>query len=257
MDLEAVRVLAWPEFLACPGQLHQAFTKENGQLTYDCQFVFDLTTPLAAEQVGVGYHLQKNEIILIIHNEAEMTSLVGDLLRKLLLMRITVLHTEISSKYSVETISILEDEFAVLINTSHPSIITRLGDGLKCAALRMSRCRKFCLELDMSTSLHDWYAEHKEAITSCDDIHQMKVRRARLYVTNHTIYSHCFDCKPHWWLCLCFCWLLSAPCYMSYRKLTCTDIYVEIHGEITPAKCVQDESSRVAIDSSRRCYQTV
>ena len=50
----------------------------------------------------------RNQLVLIVQNVDHMTYLMEEFLRKLLLMRVTVIHTEIASRYSVETISILE-----------------------------------------------------------------------------------------------------------------------------------------------------
>ncbi|XP_041372424.1 uncharacterized protein LOC121385724 [Gigantopelta aegis] len=251
---DAIRILSWAEFVACPHKLSSLFTKSGGTFIYDEQVVCDLTTP---ESSNIGLTLQRHQLVLIVQNVDHMAYLMEEFLRKLLLMRVTVIHTEIASRYSVETISILEDDFAVLVNSRHPSIKTRLTDGLKRAATCMSRCEKFCLEFDMSELIGNWYSEQRGAITSCDDIHQVKTRRTRIYVTNHSIYKHCFDCQTKWCFFLCICWLFSAPCYMSYRSFTCVDIYISLQGEIISANHMQDETSRVAVTSQVKGYQAL
>ncbi|KAK6173667.1 hypothetical protein SNE40_017078 [Patella caerulea] len=162
-----------------------------------------------------------------------MAEVIQEMMTKLLLMRITVIHTEIASKYSVEKVSILEDDFAVLINTSHPSLRKQLSHSLQEAAVHTAKNRRFCLEIDLTETMKNWYTENRDAFTSCDDIHSMKMRRTRLYVTNHSIYSHRYDCSPKWIIFLGLCWIVAAPCYFIFRKLTCRDIRVTIDGEIT------------------------
>ncbi|ESO93835.1 hypothetical protein LOTGIDRAFT_153308 [Lottia gigantea] len=175
----------------------------------------------------------RNETVILVKSTLEMSEVIQELMTKLILMRITVIHTEIASKYSVEKVSILEDDFAVLINSNHPSLKKQFSDSLQEAAVHTAKNSRFCLEIDLTETMKSWYTENRDAFTSCDDIHSMKMRRTRLYVTNYSIYSHYFDCSPKWIIFLGLCWLVSAPCYFIFRKLTCSDIRVVINGEIT------------------------
>ncbi|CAL1545980.1 unnamed protein product, partial [Lymnaea stagnalis] len=208
-------------------------------LIYDRRQVINLTQSTCIDDVVVNVY--KDNVVLTTTTQDQL-ALIHDLfLRRLLLLKITIYHTEISSKYSVETVSIVEGHLlsTLVLDVVEKSpessvhISNKTGQGL------------FKLILDISDLLLDWYMEVRDAITSCDDIHSVKSRRTRLCVTNHTLYKHGLDCSPKWILFLCICWILFVPCYKVYRKLTCADIRVKLKCDVTSATYyIQNEATR-------------
>ncbi|XP_059173233.1 uncharacterized protein LOC131953849 [Physella acuta] len=257
MSNQALRVLGWAEFIAHPSRLHTIFSNsKSGELIYDKRHVINLTQSTAIDDVIVDVY--KDNVVLTTSTQDQLALVHEMFLRRMLLMRITIYHTEISSKYSVERVSIVEDDFAVLVNGQHPSIRQQIASGFQVSMRYLNRNQHFCFELDISELLLDWYMEVRDAITSCDDIHSLKSRRTRLCVTNHTLYNHSLDCSPKWILFLCICWVLFVPCYKVYRKLTCADIRVKLKCDVTSATYyIHNEATRVQLKNNRRNYDTV
>ncbi|CAG5131852.1 unnamed protein product [Candidula unifasciata] len=241
---QALRILGWAEFIAHPSRLHAIFSNTRaGELIYDGNHVINLTQTTSIEDVEVNVY--KDNIVLTTKTQNQLALVHDMFFQRMLLLRITIDHTEISSKYSVETVSIVEDDFAVLLNGQHPSIRQQIKSGFQASMHYLNRNQKFCLELDLSELLLDWYMEVRDAITSCDDIHSVKSKRTRLCVTNHTLYNHSLDCSPKWILFLCICWILFVPCYRLYRKLTCADIRIKLKCDVTCATYyIQNEATR-------------
>ncbi|XP_025100767.1 uncharacterized protein LOC112568001 isoform X1 [Pomacea canaliculata] len=252
-----MRVLEWAVFSAHPARLHCCFSSRDGQHTCDPQQVLDLTDPSQTEDLAV--HLVSDDIVLRVNTCEELCHVVWRLQQQLLLTRVTVYHTEIASRHSVETVTIIEDDFAVLLNFSHPALSWQLAKAAHRALECMSRDRNFCLEIDLTDVLLDWYMLNRDAITSCDDIHNLRTRRTRVCVTNHSAYSHQFDCSPKWIVFLCLCWIVFVPCYIAFRKLTCSDIRVKISCDVVGAGsvCVSSEQSRVVTQNKAKTYSSV
>ncbi|XP_055867011.1 uncharacterized protein LOC106073929 [Biomphalaria glabrata] len=253
----ALRVLGWAEFRAHPSRLHAMFTNNKaGQLVYDVRQVINLTQSTSIDDVNVAVY--KDNIVLTTSTSDQLAMVQDVFLRRMLLLKITIYHTEISSKYSVETVRIVEDDFAVLLNGHHPSVRPQVKSGFHLATRYVNKNQRFCLELDISDLLLDWYMEVRDAITSCDDIHSLKSKRTRLCVTNHSLYNHGLDCSPKWILFLCVCWILYVPCYRIWRKLTCADIRVKLKCDVTSATCyIHNETTRMQLKDSKRKYDSV
>ncbi|XP_076457472.1 uncharacterized protein LOC143291479 [Babylonia areolata] len=226
-----LRVLDWALFSAQPARLHCSFAYQDGRHVCDPALVFDLTRHGSCADVRVDD--TSDDVVLHVSTCEELCGVLCRLQRQLMLTRVTVYHTEISSRHSVETVSIVEDDFAVLVNFSHPSLSPSLARAAQRAVTCLSRDRHFCLEIDLTEVILDWYMLHRDAITSCDDIHNLRTRRARVCVTNHRAYRHQLDCSPQWIAFLCLCWILFVPCYVIHRKLTCSDIRVKVRCDVS------------------------
>ncbi|KAK7490264.1 hypothetical protein BaRGS_00018425 [Batillaria attramentaria] len=226
-------ILDWAVFCAHPARLHYSFSYQDGRHVCDPKTVLDLTQHGACD--GIAMEIERDDVVLRVNSCEELCHVIWRLQQHLTLTKITVYHTEIASRHSVETVTIVEDDFAVLINFSHPSLSWSLAKAAQRATACLRRDRNFCLEIDLTDVLLDWYMVHRDAITSCDDIHNLRTRRTRLCVTNHKVYSHQFDCSPKWIVFLCLCWIVSVPCYVIYRKLTCCDIRMKVQCEVASA----------------------
>ncbi|KAL5019907.1 hypothetical protein ScPMuIL_002799 [Solemya velum] len=176
--------------------------------------------------------------VLRVDNCPELETLSELLLSRPLFLRVTLVHTEVASKYSVDSISIWEGDFAVLVNTSHPSIRLQMSKALKKATYYMAKGQRFCIELDISEAIESWYIENQGAYPGCDDFHSAKSKHSRIYITNYTTFNHCFDCSPKWWLFFSPCWMMSAPCYFSFRRLTCKDLRVNLKADVTSIRSI-------------------
>ncbi|KAL5019898.1 hypothetical protein ScPMuIL_002790 [Solemya velum] len=190
----------------------------SGEVTRDCQ--------------------RKEGRVLRVDNCPELETLSELLLSRPLFLRVTLVHTEVASKYSVDSISIWEGDFAVLVNTSHPSIRLQMSKALKKATYYMAKGQRFCIELDISEAIESWYIENQGAYPGCDDFHSAKSKNSRIYITNYTTFNHCFDCSPKWWLFFSPCWMMSAPCYFSFRRLTCKDLRVNLKADVTSIRSI-------------------
>lgn len=155
----------------------------------------------------------ENGHILRVHTIKDLNDLAVLLYGKPLLMRINLVHTEVSSKYSADKITIWEGDFACVVNTSHRQVSSQLEWALKQAETHLNKGNKFCIEIELGDVVEGWYLQSLDLFSGCDDFHSTKTRNSRLILTNHTPYNHCFDCRPKWWLCLGPCWLLAAPVY--------------------------------------------
>ncbi|KAL5019906.1 hypothetical protein ScPMuIL_002798 [Solemya velum] len=155
--------------------------------------------------------------VLRVDNCPELETLSELLLSRPLFLRVTLVHTEVASKYSVGSISIWKGDFAVLVNTSHPSIRLQMSKALEKAKYFMAKGQRFCIELDISEAIESWYIENQEAYPGCDDFHSAKSKHSRTYITNYTTFNHCFDCSPKWWLFFSPCWMMSAPLFRNYE----------------------------------------
>lgn len=252
-----MRVLDWAVFCAHPARLHCSLSNQDGRHVCDPKIVLDLTQHGSCD--GVTMEIEKDDVVLRVRTCEELCHVIWRLQQRLTLTRVTVYHTEIASRHSVETVTIIEDDFAVLINFSHPSLSLSLAKAAQRATDCLRRDRHFCLEIDLTEVLLDWYMTNRDAITSCDDIHNLRTRKTRLCVTNHRVYSHQFDCSPKWIVFLCLCWIVFVPCYVIYRKLTCSDIRVKVQCDVIAAGTAlpTSESRRVIVQSGQRSYQSV
>ncbi|KAK7106694.1 uncharacterized protein [Littorina saxatilis] len=243
-----LRVVDWAVFTAHPARLHYSFTcSPSGRHVSDPKLIFDLSQSDACLDVTMDE--SSDDVVLRVSNCEELCHVMWRLQQQLLLTRVTVYHTEIASRHSVETVTIVEDDLAVLVNFSHPSLSLLLTKAAQRAVSCISRDRNFCLEIDLTDALLDWYMTHRDAITSCDDIHNLRTRRTRVCVTNHRAYSHQFDCSPKWIAFLCLCWIFFVPCYVLYRKITCSDIRVKVLCDVASANnsSASCEQKRVTI----------
>ena len=97
------------------------------------------------------------------------------------------------------------------------------------------------VQIDLTEALLDWYMVNRDAITSCDDIHNLRTRRTRVCVTNHRAYSHQFDCSPKWIAFLCLCWVVFVPCYVVSHGspvIVLVPCYVVSHGSPVIVSCL-------------------
>ncbi|KAL8596225.1 hypothetical protein ACOMHN_021265 [Nucella lapillus] len=240
-----LRVLDWALFSAQPARLHCSFAYQDGRHVCDPTLIFDLTHRSGCSDVDIDE--ASDDVVLHVSTCEELCRVLWRLQRQLMLTRVTVYHTEISNRHTVETVSIVEDEFAVLVNFSHPSLSPSLARAAQRAVTCLSRDRRFCLEIDLTEVILDWYMFNRDAITSCDDIHNLRTRRTRVCVTNHRAYRHQFDCSPQWVAFLCICWIMFVPCYVVYRKITCSDIRVKVRCDVTTlgASCSSGDPKRL------------
>ena len=102
-------------------------------------------------------------------------------------------------------------------------------------------CVSRVVQIDLTEALLDWYMVNRDAITSCDDIHNLRTRRTRVCVTNHRAYSHQFDCSPKWIAFLCLCWVVFVPCYVVSHGspvIVFVPCYVVSHGSPVLVSCL-------------------
>ncbi|XP_062570184.1 uncharacterized protein LOC134232243 [Saccostrea cucullata] len=189
--------------------------------------------------------------ILRVQTIEDLNDLAVLIYGKPLLMRINLVHTEVSSKYSADKISIWEGDFACVLNTGHRQVRSQLEWALKQAESHLNKGNRFCIEIELGDVVEGWYLQSLDLFSGCDDFHSTKTRNSRLILTNHTPYNHCFDCRPKWWLCFGPCWLVTAPAYYVYRRLTCTDLKLKIKAPVTSLPGARRKS--MTSDSSQSC----
>ncbi|KAL5019903.1 hypothetical protein ScPMuIL_002795 [Solemya velum] len=236
MEDVAILVLPWAEFMLAPNRRNKMLSNIQGALGCDISSVFQLTKDDML--IGNDIHRTVEGRVLRVDNCPELETLSELLLGRPLFLRVTLVHTEVASKYSVDSISIWEGDFAVLVNTSHPSIRLQMSKALKKATYYMAKGQRFCIELDISEAIESWYIENQGAYPGCDDFHSAKSKNSRIYITNYTTFNHCFDCSPKWWLFFSPCWMMSAPCYFSFRRLTCKDLRVNLKADVTSIRSI-------------------
>ncbi|XP_060073799.1 uncharacterized protein LOC132553562 [Ylistrum balloti] len=242
MDDEAVIITPWSEYLITAKHINDCSLQPHSLPPY---IAWDAILHLAPETDDLRHIIasSKNGHILRVDTERDVEELSDLLLNRPLLMRVTLVHTMVASKYSADTVSIWEGDYAVILNTRHQTIRAQLRKALNDAITFVTTRWRFCIEIDLSDIIEGWYLQTIDVYSGCDDFQTTKCRRSRIYVTNHMTYNHCFDCSPKWWLCFSPCWLLTAPCYIGYRRLTCKDIRLKLNAKVSPVRCLRRTSS--------------
>ncbi|KAL5019905.1 hypothetical protein ScPMuIL_002797 [Solemya velum] len=193
MEDVAILVLPWAEFMLAPNRRNKMLSNIQGVLGCDISSVFQLTKDDML--IGSDIYRTIEGRVLRVDNCPELETLSELLLSRPLFLRVTLVHTEVASKYSVDSISIWE-------------------------------------------AIESWYIENQGAYPGCDDFHSAKSKHSRIYITNYTTFNHCFDCSPKWWLFFSPCWMMSAPCYFSFRRLTCKDLRVNLKADVTSIRSI-------------------
>lgn len=234
MTNAGVTVFPWAEYMVA-NRNHGTVTDQSQKILTSTGIDLDNVLFLSPETEELKHILSTHENghILRVHTIKDLNDLAVLLYGKPLLMRINLVHTEVSSKYSADKITIWEGDFACVVNTSHRQVSSQLEWALKQAETHLNKGNKFCIEIELGDVVEGWYLQSLDLFSGCDDFHSTKTRNSRLILTNHTPYNHCFDCRPKWWLCLGPCWLVAAPMYYVYRHLTCYDFKLKIKAPVT------------------------
>lgn len=248
MEPAAITILPWAEYMM------QIPTLENGDSSIKTLTGIDMTTvrDLSCENEALKHILEsdKNGQILRVRDQRDLEDVAAILFGPPILMRITLIHTEVASKYTADTVSIWEGDYAIVVNTNHASVKSQFTQAFSNASQYVDTGWRFCIEIDLADIVEGWYLQNIEVMSGCDDFQTTKTKGSRIFITNHKIYNHCYDCGPRWWLCLTPCWLMVAPCYFIYRRLSCKDVRIKLKADvasITSLRKIHTETDSNAI----------
>ncbi|XP_056013239.1 uncharacterized protein LOC125680314 isoform X2 [Ostrea edulis] len=214
MSVAGVTVFPWAEYMVT-NRNSGTSTGQSQKILSSAGIDMDNVLHLSPETEELKHILDSHQTgyILRVHTIEDLNDLTVLLFGKPLLMRINLVHTEVSSKYSADKISIWEGDFACVLNASHRQVRSQMEWALKQAENHLDKGDKFSIEIELGDVVEGWYLQSLDLFSGCDDFHSTKTRNSRLILTNHTPFNHCFDCRPKWWLCLGPCWLVTAPVY--------------------------------------------
>ncbi|KAK3107808.1 hypothetical protein FSP39_022653 [Pinctada imbricata] len=144
--MSAVVILPWAEFML-PRQ-EQSVMGRTDYLLRNCGIDMADVLHISEETAALKEILQDDRFgkILRINTADDLKELIELLLGRPLCLRITLIHTEVASKYSADKVSIWEGDFAVIINTTNHKIRNQLRGALQTAQSHASRQRPFSLE---------------------------------------------------------------------------------------------------------------
>ncbi|XP_006825783.1 uncharacterized protein LOC102809292 [Saccoglossus kowalevskii] len=127
----------------------------------------------------------------------------------------------------------------VYVNTLHRTIRDQINEGLDEAKRLMRDDKKFFLQFDFKKSMSAYFCE-KIQIRDDEDHDRLEDCRCgygKIAITNCSKYSPLFKFEdkvcPLWVICSPLC-LLTLPCYLIYRKLTCNDMHCDVKSKPLP-----------------------
>ncbi|XP_033104130.1 uncharacterized protein LOC117106797 [Anneissia japonica] len=142
------------------------------------------------------------------------------------------------TKYNTNTVVIIHDDFAVIVNTQHERIKQQLANAFEEAKSCAKVGRKFVLTLDFGPLLKDWLNTFlvQQGLQEYEWYSKTESKNGRIVITNHyELPEHCTGSRDNilMWL-LCFpCCFLSCPCYNMYRAVTCYDRKIRFIAQVS------------------------
>ncbi|XP_062575885.1 uncharacterized protein LOC134237750 [Saccostrea cucullata] len=202
----------WRQFVQYPCMLYGLFERGPERIDFNPDHI-----------ILAGAKIREYKV----ENLEELEQVKRDLLNKLILFRVEVENVRENNYVLVNVRKITTDKFAVLVNPKHPVIQDILARKLTEVAKYIEEGQSFCLKLDFSLPMKDWYRGIVDRInsgrTSVDG-------DMCIYVHNCSSPDEC--CLSP--LCIVGCfpfWLLfGGLCYFIHRKLKYIDKKYCFHG---------------------------
>nr|XP_022321240.1 uncharacterized protein LOC111123289 [Crassostrea virginica] len=160
MTAAGVTVFPWAEYMVTARNSGNCSDQSQKMLT-STGIDMDSVLFLSPETEELKHILSSHQTgyILRVRSLEDLNDLAVLLYGKPLLMRINLVHTEVSSKYSADKISIWEGDFACLVNTGHRQVRSQLEWALKQAETHLSKGNKFCVEIELGDVVEGWYLQ--------------------------------------------------------------------------------------------------
>ncbi|KAK3102161.1 hypothetical protein FSP39_009240 [Pinctada imbricata] len=215
-NIPAYTVIDWADFEAHPRLMYNLFepTIRPGGRTYTSEVVMDMSAS--------KFNTDLSEIKVT--TVEDLHRVTNDLLTMPILFRTKVEHTRTDHYVVMKVRRKWKNEFAVLVNTRHPSIREPLSHELSRAMAYMQEGKNFCLKLSFGPSVRNWYSGVVDAQSDgCDSRSNSDSGHMMIYVTNKSTPNECcvnpcciLCCFPFWLLC-------GGPCYCIHRHTTVED----------------------------------
>ncbi|XP_076112547.1 uncharacterized protein LOC143080546 isoform X1 [Mytilus galloprovincialis] len=218
----AIEIIPWCDYLTC--NTTRAWCDRDGRLD------------LSKETPDIKHRIKsdKNGAVFRVSSKSDLEDISSLLLSKYIILRVTLIHTQVGSRYASDSVTIWEGDYAVIINTKNSKVQNQFDKVFTDARINIDTGWNYSVEIDLSDIVEAWYLQHNEVLSGCDDFQTTKTKNCRITLTNYKPYMHCFDCSPRWWLFFGPCWLLSAPWYFLHRKLSCKDTRYSLIADTSP-----------------------
>ncbi|XP_077979282.1 uncharacterized protein LOC144434651 [Glandiceps talaboti] len=126
-------------------------------------------------------------------------------------------------------------EALIYVNSQHSCIRSQLKEGLDEAKRLMRENKKFYLQFDFRAALSTYLCGKIQILDEDDKLEDFRCGYGKISISNCNKYLPVFKFTdkvcPLWVFCSPLC-LLSLPCYLLYRKLTCRDMAYDL--EVKP-----------------------
>ncbi|CAD5111078.1 DgyrCDS426 [Dimorphilus gyrociliatus] len=207
-EIKPLTVCFWSDLMSNPAVMYGLFSPKPRRLDYD---------PNKVKVMGT-----KNGMInqINIRTVEDLDSIQEELLGMPLLLRV---HAQFEQQNVPANDQKFEGDLALLVDTSHPMIRPELEEALERARRILQARGKVCIQLDFGPAIDQWLRTTYPK--GCCTLGNLKPHKARLFITNYSKPTACFDCTTLWHIFF-LCWTFSAPCYKAYRTCKCTDIII-------------------------------
>ncbi|XP_061186811.1 uncharacterized protein LOC133194930 [Saccostrea echinata] len=215
LNIPPYTAVLWRQFVQHPYMMHNLFERGPAGPVFDSDHILNMT--------GKNSNLREYKV----ENLEELERVKSDLLNKPILFRVEVENEKNNDYVLVKVRKITSDEFAVLVNPKHPVVQDILARKLTEVAQYIKEDKSFCLKLDFSLPVIDWYHgkvdKRNSGLTTVDG-------DMNIFVHNCSSPDKC--CLNPGYIVCCFpFWLLfGGPCYLIHRKLKCIDETYYFHG---------------------------
>ncbi|XP_062589594.1 uncharacterized protein LOC134251224 [Saccostrea cucullata] len=242
-ELPPYTALLWGQFLANPHLMYNLFSRGPNGTSFASDHVINMT--------GVWTNSKMSEFK--VDSLEELQRVRNDLLTMPILFHIKVEHQKTENYAVIKIRKKWKDEFAVLVNTRHPTIREILSHKLNEATQHMQEGKNFCLKLDFGPSVKQWYSGVVDnEVSFCDSRSNSDSGHMEIFVHNYTTPIECcvnpvciFCCFPFWLL-------FGGPCYCIHRNIKCTD---ESHSfSDLPVVLLTGVSVRVRVEPAQQFY---
>ncbi|XP_022333691.2 uncharacterized protein LOC111130756 [Crassostrea virginica] len=211
-EMAPYTALRWGEFVANPHLLYSLCrSSPNGDGADD---VINMT----------GAWTNPNNSEFKVENMEELQRVRNELLTKPILFHIKVEHNKTEHYVVMKVRKVWRDEFAVLVNTRHPTIREVLSQKLNEVTQHMQEGKKFCLKLNFGPPVKQWYSGVVDAeVSLCDSRRNSESGHMEIAVHNYSTPVECCVNPVCIVCCFPFWFLFGGPCYMVHRTMKCID----------------------------------